>query len=860
MLSVRPYRIIRRAAVCFSAIVAITVSILSAAPEPSPELLKSAGYSNAIAALDSHLYDVAAQRLKKLLDSTEASDFTTPDKQWLTEQMAMAHVRADQPSAALDALDGLSASSTSQFWRAQALVQLGRFTLAERLLKELIDNSHPEKDTCHFTRARILGELDRLPEAVDELKEAMMSNDEMVSARARVALAESFFKLGRNDEIAQVFDSAIPQPYQSQLRYIMGLVLLQEPNHQKAIRAFKDVLTLREKLPDELVTSCEIGLATALAGSDQTDAAAQQLMTTIERLTEGPLLLEAFASLEALNLLTTPTVTARLEQWSNDSAAERATIARFYSIVVEESGNEANAALALYAAFTVENPDHPLIPQALLRRAVLLAQSSRQDGQSEALRALKKLQSFSIPIASEEWIRFLTAKAEFVIASAAGDTSSNNTPAEIAAAAERFRNAEAAFLEAAKSADPRTAAAAAYDAAIAALRADARKSIAPYLSSLEENPEIKGDLLIERGLYLAANKHFRDAQQALENFISFSPNHPRAFAGHLAVAEIAMIELEPKIRTSLKHLESAGRQPGLSDLQKQQLDYTRFWLEESQRGEEPSKMIAQGMQFLKNWPESPWRDDIQMKLGEHYFRTENYPLALTMFEDLERESPDSELAEAALYFAGKANIRLDPADGTERAIAIWNRVVKNGGQLSIAARYQQALAKRRQLKHDEAAEILRSLLENDNVSSEERKAMMCSLGETLFSQSRDVPAKLKEAEDVFRELVVLSENSPSWRNQALYRQAKCHESVGDLQSAKNSYFSVFDTKVQDLPDYVWYYRAGFQLFELLKEEKNWEAAIEVGTKLADSESPTKGPRAIEAENKVEALKLAQFLR
>ena len=154
-------------------------------------------------------------------------------------------------------------------------------------------------------------------------------------------------------------------------------------------------------------------------------------------------------------------------------------------------------------------------------------------------------------------------------------------------------------------------------------------------------------------------------------------------------------------------------------------------------------MVALGNRLLKDWhTESPWRDDVQMKLGEHYYRTENYPLAISMFETLETESPDSELAEPALYFAGKANMRLDPIEGQERAFALWNRVVAKGGPLSISARYQQALVKRRQLEYDDAAGILRSLLDNEKVSGEERKAILCSLGETLFSQSNKDPSKL----------------------------------------------------------------------------------------------------------------------
>ena len=809
--------------------------------------------------MDSALYDVAAGRFSALLTCPESVNFTPDDEQWIMLQTGIAHVRANQPIAASKVLKKLKASQESQFWSAQAMIQLGEFAAAERLLRNLLLDPLPEhKDACHFARARVLVELNRLPEAVEELSAATKSKDVEASARARVALAETLLKMGRTQDIESIFDSSIKEPYQSQLRYVVGLVALKEQVDQKAARAFKEVLKLRDRLPADLVTSSEIGLAIALANSGQPENAIQQLIATIDRLPEGLLLLEAFTTLEALKLLSSPTVTSRLEQWSKGADTTKAPIARYYSIVAEEvSGRDSNA-LAQYSRFVVEQPDHPLIPQALLRQTVLLARSPRNDAQNAALATIAQLKNFPVPDTTRELVDYLEAKAYYAIANAV-DGSMNS--GDIASASENFRRAEAAFRKATNSTELQTAAVAHYDAAISALRADAQENLAGYLSALDQNPGLKGNLLIERGLYLAANQHFRDAQAALETFVEFSPNHPRAFAAHLALAEIAIRKLEPGVRTALRHLEIAERQPDLTDYQKQQLDYTRFWLEISQRSGETTRMVALGNRFLKDWhTESPWRDDVQMKLGEHYYRTENYPLAISMFETLETESPDSELAEPALYFAGKANMRLDPIEGQERAFALWNRVVAKGGPLSISARYQQALVKRRQLEYDDAAGILRSLLDNEKVSGEERKAILCSLGETLFSQSNKDPSKLSEAEKIFLEAAGGPEDSPSWRNQALYRLAKCYEHTGDTQSAKEAYFKVFDTVAAPVPDYTWFYRAGSQLFELLKAEKNWDAAIAIAAKLADSQGTPQGPRAKEFAQKAERLRLEQFKR
>ena len=837
-----------------SAVVALGLLCLPVAwAEPPEDLVLLEDYASAARALEDQAYDIAAIRFTRLLNSPESANFTTADENWITAQIAMAHVRADQPREALSALRKLPPSPEFKFWRAQALVQLGRFEEAEPLLTALLQASpRIHEDSCRFTRARVLAELGRLPEAVGELEAAMKSDNPRIQARARVALAEAFYKLGRSSEVEALVDASIGHPYVSQLRYIIGLVLIEEgESYQKAIRAFKDVLAVGNELAPELVAATEIGLATGEAQSGQSDRAAQQLAATIGRLTEGPLLLEAFAAMEALDLLTAPGMLARLKEWSQDENTPRATLAQYYAIVAEERLEPQSDAMSRYAAFIVEHPDHPLVPQALLRQAVTIALTSRQDADGEALKLLKQLRNYDLPAPALGLVDFLHAKAEFAIADS---VSSSISPEDKAFAEKQFRRAERAFLELAGSGDPDTAAVAQYDAAIAAMRADARASLTGYVTALEANADLKGDLLIERGLYLAAQQQYREARLALETFAEFSPKHPRSFHAHLALAEIAMLEFPPRIRAAMRHLGLAAQQPELSAAQKQQLDYTRFWLEESKRGGEGSAMVSLGNEFLSKWPESPWRDDVRMKLGEHYFRIGNYPPALSMFEKLEQESPDSELAEAALYFAGKASIRLNPKDGPERAIGLWNRIVRKGGQLTIPALHQQALVRHRQGKFEEAAAILKELLKDENVVGSERKAILCSLGETLFSHSRVLPAKLSEAEKVFADVVSMSDDAPTWRNQALYRLAKCHESAKNLQKAKDAYYSVFDTKTTPVTDYLWFYRAGFQLLELLKEEKQWDAAINVASRLAEST----GPRAREAQEKAERLKLDQF--
>ena len=91
----------------------------------------------------------------------------------------------------------------------------------------------------------------------------------------------------------------------------------------------------------------------------------------------------------------------------------------------------------------------------------------------------------------------------------------------------------------------------------------------------------------------------------------------------------------------------------------------------------------------------------------------DYPNAVTQFELLVEEFPQSPLAETALFFAGKAaRLTMNP-NSIDKAIEIWGRVVDMEGSLALNAREQQALAKMDLGLESEAITVFDSILGND---------------------------------------------------------------------------------------------------------------------------------------------------
>jgi tetratricopeptide (TPR) repeat protein len=872
--------------VCYALFATICVpSQAQDAKSFSPPVQSNPNFVEGNHAFDSALYDVAADHFAKLL-SDPAVNLSQGDRQALSLLLVESHVRAGQPDAALDQLrriQGASKIPDAIFWRAIALKSMGRAEEAIPLLRNLLDaseNSIPYEDTCRISYAQALATADRWDEAIEVLEVAMEADNPSNAARARVALAEAFFRVGKRKEIKELYTKEIPQPHLAQMQFLRGQVALDENDAQLAHEIFDDVLSVGDNLPMEIMIASWIGLAISENGRGKDGEAARILIRLIDDSARSTqLLFEMFSALDSLRLHVRPDVKEKLNAWKIEKGQneERSRLAGFFSIVADEQPDP-DAAVTAYKKFIMENPGHPLVTRALLRVAVIHAEAWKIAGEPkkrDAIKALEQLKVHSTTGGAAGLSGFDKAKGHFAVGEAADET-----PEGVDFAVARFDEAIKEFLSTSHTIDASLSPIAYYNAAIAALRADSRADLTNFITNLTTSPDVElgqeltSSLLVERGLYLASKRQYRSARQALKTFLKMFPNDPRRFDAYLAQAEIATLDVEPRIRDATDALELAERLPSITEAQRQRLDYTRFWMEESKRAGASSRVKELGARFLAKWRVSPWRDAVRMKLGEIYFRNKTYLAAKTQFEALESENPDSPLAEPALFFAAKASLKLSDL---EKAIEIWQRVYELGGTLCVPARYEQALAKSRQLKYADAAELLESLLNREKPPTGElRFSILCTLGETLFSQARDEPSQLDQAREVFGR-IINDESAPvRWRNQALFRLAKCYQQEGDdwhakeneknadsaYTEAKKAYFKVLRsarsgsaTNPSEPREYLWFYRAGFQLIEFLKSKQDWDAAISVADTLAD----TNGPRAQRAKEIATVLRGQSFL-
>ena len=83
---------------------------------------------------------------------------------------------------------------------------------------------------------------------------------------------------------------------------------------------------------------------------------------------------------------------------------------------------------------------------------------------------------------------------------------------------------------------------------------------------------------------------------------------------------------------------------------------------------EYKKSIAAFEAFLSSYPQSKYADNAQYWLGESYYVTRNYDIALTAFQDLLDQYPNSPKAPDALLKIGYTHYELEQWDSARAAL------------------------------------------------------------------------------------------------------------------------------------------------------------------------------------------------
>ena len=791
----------------------------------------SAELADATSPLGEGVPEVAVARLEALLNQNLAD----PEWRVVAEKLAEAHVGAKQEEAALVLLADprLRELPWAKFWRAQAFANLRRWADALPLYEQLeADETSSFHKAATFGAAEMLRASGRPDEAL--AKFSALTHDKEWGTQAQLRLAKLYVDKRDATNARRVLDDMQPESVgeENERRLLGGRLelILQRP--EKAMSVFEELLKTPENVPHATLIAALFGMVDAHVQLKTPDAGADLIEEFINRYPADPDLSVLFARLDELYRAQRKPSRSELEKWVRNPEQPRRTFARWYLARLESRAGRRDRARQLFRDVRRTGAKPPEVVAALLDFAQFEAEDWHFD---EAIAILDDARLLHPDPLLVDRINLLAAKTQYL--------------------AKRFEVATAAFEQIAHSNSP-WAKVALLNASAGWLQlGDHERFVANYneLQQQGVDEESRADLRLEEALMQAA-KGYNQAAKALQQFIRDFPKNPRVSEAWVSLAELAFHSSPPRVDEARINLaRAADSKPTAAATER--ADYLMIWIEDS-AGADETKVVELAKRFLGQHDASPFAPEVRMKLAEIYYRRQDFANAQTQFEILARENPDNPLGENALFFAAESAMSSMGERSLDRAIVLFDQVVRLNGALRWPARNEQAIIERKLGKAQDALVLYDEVLKSDAGPSEKREAL-CGKGDIFFEMGESHPENYQRALEIYEQLASDKNTPIHWRNQALFKKALCLEKKNDRPGALATFYKVLEDEAR--PDrrseLFWYYKAGFNAARLLEDDSKWESAVAVYEKLAAAG----GSRSEEARARLNRLRLEHFL-
>ena len=776
------------------------------------------------------------------------------------------------------------------FWRAQTQAALGRWHDALASYTHVAETPPPlsvgVRSRARYGQGEALLALGRSAEAATAFK--ALAADPLLGERARLRYAE--IELDRwhvKADGAQLKEAAavLLSPPEStgsgtvlakERAYLLGRLRLAQRQPALAEGIFKTALAHPEGLSERLMVDNYWGWARACLDEDQLDRAQDALESLVERYPRNAFLAPTFTWLEALYRRDSTPDFSTLRRWSDDNTEPgREALARLSLARLEAHAGRSERAEEILTGFEENFPGHPLRVRALLDLAALRLQSGRTNLAREALEHARRLAAIVTDAAPAAG-----PVAEEALAAAAWRTEveAARRPHQPRPARQRprrrtFRGARRASGRGAACRGRRLQRRARLVArgrhGPFRRRRNARSpSVSRAVPSAPSSRWKKVSREPARPRP-ATTGHVAARRIAWGRSCADHPSHPRAPEAHLALAELAFTRPSPDLDGARQELDAPGLRlvsnPGAAaasppapppdDAARDRAEYLAIWLaDEPGPARDPDWAVTRAKKFLTDHPDSLLAAEVRMKLGEIYFQRADYPDAQTQLELLAKNTPDSPLAEPALYLAGMSARLSMSAAGLDNAVGLFEQAAQRGGPFKLPARLQQAEVQN-QLDRGRDALILydgvltatdgRTLTDTD---LESRCAALCGRGQTLTGMAGTTggPKAYRDAVGTFDQLASGTPGaSLLWRRQALTLKGHALEKLGEPDAALAAYDDALNAAEPpsagepNAPEWTWFYRAGSDAARLLEARSQWPPAIAIYKKLAAADGPMK---------------------
>jgi tetratricopeptide (TPR) repeat protein len=544
-------------------------------------------------------------------------------------------------------------------------------------------------------------------------------------------------------------------------------------------------------------------------------------------------LARVFAKLDELYRAERKPSRTELDRWARDLAEPRRAFAQWYLARFDLRLGRRDRALESFAALRRTHPALPALTPAFLEFAQLEMEEHHFD---EALAILNEARALRPQPAALDRVNLLAAQIQYY---------------------QNHFDAALARYEQISHSDSTLASMATFNAALSWLQ---KGDQARFLAAAEQfgnqtkDETSRANLRLEACLTEAAKDDPR-AADSLRNFLREFPTADRVSEAWVALAELAFHATPPRVDDARKNLARAAESKPTSAAQ-ERADYLTIWLEDATSGND-AKVIDLAKRFIQQHETSSLVASVRMKLGEMYYRVEDFANAETQFELLVEQNPKGPFTERALFFAGEAAMASMATQSTDRALVLFDRVVHLNGELKWAARNEQAVIERKLGKPQDALALYDEVLNGAARPSEKREAL-CGKGDILFELAANEPRNYEAAIEAYDRLAADHEAPTYWRYQALFKKGLCLEKKADRAAALATFYSVLDegTRSEKAREFFWFYKAGFNAGQLLEADAKWDSAAAIYEKLAAAG----GSRASEARERLDRIRLEHFLR
>jgi outer membrane protein assembly factor BamD (BamD/ComL family) len=774
--------------------------------------------------------EVALVRLQALLNKN------LPEAEWqaVVEKLAEAQIAAKQPENTLLLLSDIRVRELpwAKFWRAQAFASLHRWAEALPLYEQLAgDVRSPFRNAANFGAAEMLRALGRRNEAVKKLN--LLVHDKEWATRAQLRAAELYIETGDSAGARRLLEEVQPTTVaeRRERRVLRGRLELIQRRPERAIGIFQGLLKRPEGAAHATLVAAVFGIAEAQVQLKTPEMADDVIEQFIDRHPADPDLPLLFARLDELYRTEHKPSRNELERWVRSPEQPRRTFARWYLARFENRAGRRERARQLFTDLRHTGVKSQAIAPALLEFAQFEIEDKRFD---EAIAILVDARAFHPTQSLLSRIDFLSAQTQYL--------------------ARRFGKASADFEQIARSGSP-WAKVALFNASTGWLQlGDHARFLADYadLEKLGGDEEARADLRLEEGLVQAA-KGDEKAAKSLQQFIQDFPKNSRVSEALVSLAELAFHTSPPRLDEARNYLTRAADSPTAAAAERG--DYLTIWLEES-AGANEATVIELAKRFLEQHGTSSFVPEVRMKLAELYYRRQDFANAQTQFELIAQQASDNSLGEKALFFAAQSATSTMGEHSLDRAIVLFDQVVRQNGALRWAARNEQAVIERKLGKPKDALALYDEVLKSNAGPAEKREAL-CGKGDIFFEMGASDPNNYQRAIEVYDQLASDKDEPVHWRNQALFKKGLCLEKKSDRTNALVTFYKILeeDARPDRRRELFWYYKAGFNAARLLEEDSKWESAAAIYEKLAAAG----GSRSEEARARLTNLRLEHFL-